>query len=182
MDRDPLSSFAAATLHMASCEGWGDNMAVWIKLLPCFGSSKRTKYELIMEAVLSRGPLWQNVHFVEHKNNGEVIIGRDGQPLCQELEVSLCPPSRRLEYTPTGTGHPPPLTLVACHPGWDDVQDLGETVAEMSQCLIDEDGREKMACPHARHGLRWAKRKGGSFDNLHKCSSRRKFVSGDLGT
>ena len=51
------------------------------------------------------------------------------------------PPSRRLEYMPTGAGHPPPLTLVVCHPGWDDFQDLGETVAEMSQRLIDEDGQ-----------------------------------------
>ena len=182
VDRGPLSSFAAATLHVASREGWGDNMAVQIKLPPCFGSSKRTKYELIVEAILSRGPLWQNVHFMERKNNGKVIIGRDSQPLCQELEVSLCPPSRRLEYTPTGTGNLPPLILVACRPRWDDFQDLGETVAEMSQCLIDEDGREKMARPRARHGLRWAKRKGGSFGNLHKCSSHHKFVSSDLGT
>ena len=102
-------------------------MAVWIKLPPCFGSSKHTKYELIMEAVLSRGPLWQNVHYMECKSNGKVIIGRDGQPLCQELEVSLCPPSRRLEYMPTGAGHPPPLTLAVCRPRWDDFQDLGET-------------------------------------------------------
>ena len=92
IDHGRLSSFTAATLHVVSCEGQGDDMAIWIKLLPCFGSSKHNKYELIMEAVLSRGPLWQNVHYVEHKSNGEVIIGRDGQPLCQELEVSLCPP------------------------------------------------------------------------------------------
>ena len=75
VDCGPLSSFAVATLHVASREGWGDNMAVRIKLLPCFGSSKCTKYELIVEAVLSRGPLWQNVHYVEHKSNGEVIVG-----------------------------------------------------------------------------------------------------------
>ena len=43
-------------------------------------------------------------------------------------------------------------------------------------------GGEKMAHPHARCGLRWAKRKGGSFGNLHKCISHCKFVSGDLGT
>ena len=42
---------------------------------------------------------------------------------------------------PTGAGHLPPLTLAACHPRWDDFQDLSETVAEMSQCLIDEDGQ-----------------------------------------
>ena len=40
MDHGPLSSFAAATLHMASHEGRGDNMAIQIKLPPCFGSSK----------------------------------------------------------------------------------------------------------------------------------------------
>ena len=57
VDRGPLSSFAVATLNVASHEGWGDDMAIRIKL-PCFGSSKCTKYELIMKAVLSRGPLW----------------------------------------------------------------------------------------------------------------------------
>ena len=94
-----------------------------------------------METVLSRGPLWQNIHYVRCKSNGEIIIGQDGQPLCQELEVSLCSPNGKLGYTPTGTGHLPPLTLVVCCPTWDDFQDLSETVAEMSQCLIDEDGQ-----------------------------------------
>ena len=147
VDRGPLSLFAVATLHVASHEGWGDDMAVWIKLPPCFSSSKRTKYELIVEAVLSRGPLWHNVHYMECKNNGEVIVGWDGQPLCQKLEVNLCPPSGRLEYMPTGAGHLPPLTLVVCRPGWDNFQDLGGTVAEMSQCLIDEDGQLEGATP-----------------------------------
>ena len=79
-------------------------MATWIKLLPCFGSSKRTNYELIMVAVLSRGPLWQNVHYVERKSNGEVIIGWDSKPLCQELEVSLCPPVGGLSTRPLVQG------------------------------------------------------------------------------
>ena len=57
------------------------------------------------------------------------------------------PPCRRLEYTSTGAGHLAPLTLVACRPGWDNFQDLGETVAEMSQCLIDEDGQLEGAKP-----------------------------------
>ena len=57
------------------------------------------------------------------------------------------PPGGRLEYTSTGTGHPPPLTLVVCRPGWDNFQDLGKTVAEMSQCLIDKDGQLKGAKP-----------------------------------
>ena len=78
---------------------------------------------------------------MERKSNGEVIIGWDSQPLCQELEVSLCSPDGKLGYTPTGAGHLPLLTLVVCRPGWDNFQDLSETVAEMSQRLIDEDGQ-----------------------------------------
>ena len=116
MDRGPLSSFTAATLQVASREVQGKDMAVQIKLLPCFSSSKHTKYELIMEAVLSRGPLWHNTNYVECKNNGEVIVSQNGQYLCQELEVSLSPPSGRLEYTSTGRGHLPPLTLVHVAP------------------------------------------------------------------
>ena len=84
-------------------------MAIQIKLLPCFGSSKWPKMELIMESVLSRGPLWKNTHFMEHNSNGKVIPGQDGQPLCQELE--------------------------------------NETVAEMSQCLVDEDGQLEGVTP-----------------------------------
>ena len=57
------------------------------------------------------------------------------------------PPSGRLEYTSTGRGHLPLLTLVACCPSWDDFQDLGETVAEMAQCLIDEDGQLEGVMP-----------------------------------
>ena len=107
MDSGPLSLFAAATLHMASHEGWGDDMAIRIKLPPCFGSSKCTKYELIVEAVLSKGPLWQSVHYVERKSNGEVIIGWDGQPLCQELEISLSPLAEGLSTHPLVQGiHP----------------------------------------------------------------------------
>ena len=100
-----------------------------------------------METVLSRGPLWQNIHYMECKSNGEIIVGWDGQPLCQELEVSLCSPDRKLGYMPTGAGHPPLLTLAVSHPGWDDFQDLSETVAEMSQCLIDEDGQLEGVMP-----------------------------------
>ena len=84
---------------------------------------------------------------MEHKSNGKVIVSQNGQPLCQELEVSLCPPGGRLEYTSTGGGHLAPLTLVVCCPVWDDFQDLGETVAEMAQHLIDEDGQLEGAMP-----------------------------------
>ena len=57
------------------------------------------------------------------------------------------PPGGRLEYMPMGTGHPSLLTLAACCPRWDDFQDLGETVAEMSQRLIDKDGQLEGVMP-----------------------------------
>ena len=66
------------------------------------------------------------------------MLRAGGQPM---------PPGRRLKYMPTGAGHPPLLTIVVCRPGWDDFQDLGETVAEMSQRLIDEDGQLEGAMP-----------------------------------
>ena len=47
----------------------------------------------------------------------------------------------------TGGGHLPLLTLVVCCPGWDNFQDLDKTVAEMAQCLIDEDGQLEGAMP-----------------------------------
>ena len=79
--------------------------------------------------------------------SSKVVMGKNSQPLCQELEVSLCSPGRKVSYTPTGAGHVAPLTLAACRPSWDDYQDLGETVAEMSQHLIDEDGQLEGVMP-----------------------------------
>ena len=151
VDSGPLNSFAVATLHVASREGRGGNMGIWIKLPPCFSSSKRSKLELIEETILSRGTLWQNVHYVECRASGEVVMGKNSQPLCQELEVSLCYPCGKVSYTPTGTGHVAPLTLAACRPGWDDNQDLCETVAEMFQCLIDEDCLEGVTLRGGTH-------------------------------
>ena len=139
VDRRPLSSFTAATLHVASQEGRVNDMSICIKLPPSFGSSKQPQTELIMESVLSRGPLWKSTHYVERSSSGEIVKGQNGQPLCQELEISLCAPGAKLEYMPTHSGHPAPLTLAACCPSWDYYLDLNETVAEMSQCLIDED-------------------------------------------
>ena len=56
-------------------------------------------------------------------------------------------PWRKYEYTSNHPGHPSPLTLVAFCPSWDDYLDLTETVAEMSQCLIDQDGQLEGAMP-----------------------------------
>ena len=103
--------------------------------------------ELIVESVLSRGPLWKKTHFVERNSSGEIIPGQTGQPLCQELGINLGAPGAKLEYRPTGPGHAPLLTLAACHPGWDDYLDLNETLAEMAQCLMEEDAQQGEAVP-----------------------------------
>ena len=100
-----------------------------------------------MESVLSRGPLWKNTHFVECNSSGEIIPGQTGQPLCQELIINLGALGAKLQYTSTGSGHVPPLTLAACHPGWDNYLDLNETVAEMAQHLMEEDEQQRGVVP-----------------------------------
>ena len=101
VDRGPLHSFTAATLPIASREGCGSDMPVRVKLLPCFGSSKQPKMELIWEPTLARGPLWKNTHFIEHDASGEVIPGQSGKPLCQELMINMASLGGKLEYTST---------------------------------------------------------------------------------
>ena len=145
VDRGPLHTFAAAHLPTASKEGRGGEMPVRVKMPSYFGSSKRPKTELIWEPALQRGPLWKNVHYVKHNPSGELVLGLTGKPLCQELLINLTGPSGKLEYTPTDRGHPQPLTLAACHPGWDDYFDLTESVNEMAYRLMKEDGQDVVA-------------------------------------
>ena len=132
VDRGPLHAFAAAGLPVASKEGCGGDMPVHVKMPSCFGSSKWPKTELMWEPALQRGPLWKNVHYIECHLSGKLVRGTTGKPLCQELLINLTGPWGKLEYMPTDQGHPPPLTLAACHPGSDDYLDLTETVTEMS--------------------------------------------------
>ena len=146
-DQGPLRAFAATTLPMASREERGGDMAVCIKLLPSYGSSKQPKTELIEEPVLSRGPLWKNVHFVECNSSGNIILGKSGQTLCQELIISLSVPGSKIDYNPTSTGCAPPLTVMVCAPSLDDYFDLNETIAEMTQCLMYEDGQQVDSVP-----------------------------------
>ena len=132
---------------MASKEGHGGDMPVRVKMPSCFGSSKWPKTELMWEPALQRGPLWKNVHYVERNASGELVKGTTGKPLCQELLINLTGPSGKLEYTPIDRGHPPPLTLAACHPESDDYHDLTETVTEMAHHLMKEDGQEVATPP-----------------------------------
>ena len=149
VDRGPLHSFAAAGLLVASKEGCGGDMPMHVKMPSCFGSSKWPKTELMWEPALQRGPLWKNVHYVECNPSSELVKGTTGKPLCQELLINLTGPSGKLKYTPTDRGHPPPLTLAACHPEWDDYLDLTETVTEIAHCLMKEDGQEVAMPPKA---------------------------------
>ena len=71
-----------------------------------------------------------------------MVLGSSGKPPCQELIVNLASPGGKMEYTSIVWGRPPPLTLVASPPGWDDYLDLGKTVNEMAHCLMEEDGKQ----------------------------------------
>ena len=101
VDRGPLHTFATAGLPVASKEGRGGDMPMHVKMPSCFGSSKRSKTELMWVPALQRGPLWKNVHYVECNLSGELVKGSTGKPLCQELLIHLTGPSGKLEYTPT---------------------------------------------------------------------------------
>ena len=149
VDRGPLHAFATAGLPVASKEGRGGDMPMCVKMLSCFRSSKWPMTELMWEPVLQRGPLWKNVHYAERNLSGELVKGTTGKPLCQELLINLTIPSGKLGYMPTDRGHPPPLTLDACHPGWDDYLDLTKTVTEMAHHLMKEDGQEVATLPKA---------------------------------
>ena len=124
-------------------------MSMHVKMPSCFGSSKWLKTELMWEPALQRGPLWKNVHYVERNLSRELVKGSTGKPLCQELLIHLTGLLGKVEYTPTDRGHPPPLTLATCHPGWDNYLDLTETVTEMAHRLMKEDGQEVVILPKA---------------------------------
>ena len=91
---------------------------------------------MLWETALLRGPLWPNVNYIEHNASGQVMLGQNRKAICQELTIKLVTPGMKMQYT--DPGGPTPLTLVACHPSWDDYLDLGESVSEMTQCLIEE--------------------------------------------
>ena len=92
VDRGTLHAFAAAGLPMASKEGRGGDMPMHVKMSSCFGSSKQPKTELMLEPALQRGPVWKNIHYIEHSLSGELVKGSTGKPLCQELLIHLTGP------------------------------------------------------------------------------------------
>ena len=59
----------------------------------------------------------------------------------------MASPGGKLEYMSTERGLPLPLTLAACRPGWDDYLDLNETVTEMANRLMEEDGQQVQMPP-----------------------------------
>ena len=107
VDRGPLHTFVTASLPMASKEGCSGDMPMCVKMPSCFRSSKRPKTELMWEPALQRGPLWKNVHYVEHHLSSELVKGSTGKPLCQELLIhqmarrensSTCPPIKGIHH------------------------------------------------------------------------------------
>ena len=93
--------------------------------------------ELIWEPAPARGLLWKNTLFIEHNASGNIVPGQTGKPLCQELTINSA----------SECGCPLPFTLVLCHPSWDDYFDLGETVTEMANHLMEEDGQQVQTPP-----------------------------------
>ena len=96
-----------------------------------------------MGAFPAQGPVVENTHFIEHNTSGVMVPGSMGKPLCQELTVNLAGPGGKMEYMSTEWGRLPPLTLAASPLGWDDYLDLGETVTEMANRLMEEDGQQE---------------------------------------
>ena len=150
VDWVPVCIFAAATLLKASWEGQSDGMVSHVKLLPCFGLSRRFKTELIEEPILIRGPLWSNTHHVEWDSTN-IYCNRQGKLICQEVMVSL---GAKIRYTCTGVGFTLPLTLMVCKPNWEDYLDLTKMVNQMG--LLPARGRWcpelsiKRGCCHTR--------------------------------
>ena len=106
-------------------------------------SSKWSKMEMLSESVLLRGPLWPNTNYVERNSKGQIMLGQTRKAICQELTIKLVTSGKKMQYTnPNG---PSPLTLAGCHPGWDDYLDLGESVSEMAQRLMEEDAQQGAA-------------------------------------
>ena len=61
--------------------------------------------------------------------------------------VNLASLAGKMEYTSIVQGRPPPLTLAASPPSWDDYLDLGETVSEMAHRLMEEDMKQAKMWP-----------------------------------
>ena len=98
---------------------------------------------MLWETALLRGLLWLNVNYVERNAAGQVVLGQTRKAICQELTINPVAQGMKMQYT--DPRNPAPLTLEACHPGWDDYLDFGESVNEMAQRLIEEDAqREQM--------------------------------------
>ena len=76
-----------------------------------------------------------------------MVPGQTGKPLCQELTVNFAGPGGKMEYTSTEQGHLTPLILAASPPSWDNYLDLGKTVTEMANRLMEEDGQQAKMPP-----------------------------------
>ena len=102
---------------------------------------------MLLEGILTRGPLWPNANYVERNAKGQILLGQTRKPICQEITITLVAHGKKMQYTnPSG---PLPLTLAGCHPSWDDYLDMGESISEMAHCLMAEDTQKGVAAPTA---------------------------------
>ena len=98
---------------------------------------------MLWETALLRDPLWPNINYVERNASGQTVLGQTGKPICQELTIKLVAPGKKMQCT--DPGGPALLTLVVCHPSWDDYLDLSESVNDMAQRLMEEDAQLEQA-------------------------------------
>ena len=135
-----VSDFAAALLTRGSAHYRVRDQVV-VKLPGSFTSDATSK-GLIDEEVYARGPLWINKELIEINNDakGTPTIIND-HTLAMEREVYV---SSVDVYTNTATS--PPLTLVACKPGYEpDYEEFVETIPEMQERVEREIDAEREA-------------------------------------
>ena len=124
VDRGPLHTFTTTGLPMASKEGRGGDMPVRVKMPSCFRILQAAQDRIDVGARTSKRSIVEERPLHRAQPQWRTGKGNHWKPLCQELLINLTGPLGKLEYTPTDRGHPPPLTLAACHPEWDDYLDL----------------------------------------------------------
>ena len=88
IDQGPLHAFTATALSIASREGHGGDMPVYINGVD-------------IGACPFQGPTMEKHLLCGAQSQWGIITGQTAKPLCQELAISLAGPGGKLEYTST---------------------------------------------------------------------------------
>ena len=136
----PVGDFAAAALTKGSTHVRVGSRIV-VKLPGSF-TQDPTDNVLMDEEVYRRGPIWDNKDLIEMESDDITPVIRNGRTVTMEREVAV---SAADVYTKTTAGKPP-LTIVACKPGYmPDYGEFTESMSEMQVCLEREMDAEQRA-------------------------------------